>query len=75
MCEHQLKDLFYNRDEKYFSRHTCKKQNLVTAISKDVSEDDVDVPHYEDLPQAYDHIVDDYSCMRNPPGHRLIDST
>jgi hypothetical protein len=44
MVERQLKGLFYNCDEKYFSGHKCKEQNLFMAISEDVSKEDVEAP-------------------------------
>jgi hypothetical protein len=44
MVELQLKGLYYNCDEKYFSGHKCKEQNIFMAISKDVSEEDVEAP-------------------------------
>jgi hypothetical protein len=44
MDEHQLKGLCYNCDDKYFSRHKCKEQNIFMAISEDVSKEDVDAP-------------------------------
>jgi hypothetical protein len=34
MVERQLKGLCYNYDDKYFSGHKCKEQNLFMAISK-----------------------------------------
>jgi hypothetical protein len=50
-----LKGLCYNCDEKYFLGHKCKEKNIFMAIYEDVSKEDVDVSHFEDLPQAYDH--------------------
>jgi hypothetical protein len=44
MVERQLKGLCYNCDEKYFSRHKCKEQNIFMSISEDVSEEDVEAP-------------------------------
>jgi hypothetical protein len=44
MVERQLKGLFYNCDEKYFLGHKFKEQNIFMAISKDVSEEDVEAP-------------------------------
>jgi hypothetical protein len=44
MVELQLKGLCYNCDDKYFLGHKCKEQNIFMAISKDVSEEDVEVP-------------------------------
>jgi len=48
MAKRQLKGLFYNCDEKYFSRHKCKEQNFFIAISEDVPEEDVRVPLVEE---------------------------
>jgi hypothetical protein len=48
MDEHQLKGIFYNCDEKYFSGNKCKEQKLFMAISEDVHEEDVTVPLVED---------------------------
>jgi hypothetical protein len=53
MDECQLKGLFYNCDEKYFLGRKCKEKHIFMAISEDVSEEDVDVTHSEDLPQEY----------------------
>jgi hypothetical protein len=44
MVEHKLKGLCYNCDDKYFLRHKCKEQNIFMAITKDVSEEDVEPP-------------------------------
>jgi hypothetical protein len=44
MAKRQLKGNCYNCDEKYFPGHKCKEQNIFMAISKDVSEEDVEVP-------------------------------
>jgi hypothetical protein len=44
MVECQLKGLCYNCDEKYFSRHKCKEQNIFMAILEDVLEEDVEAP-------------------------------
>jgi hypothetical protein len=54
MVERQLKDFFYNYDEKYFLRHKCKEQKLFMSISEDVPEEDVIVPLVEEpsLPNA-----------------------
>jgi hypothetical protein len=54
MAEHQLKGLFYNRDKKYFPRHKCKEQNIFMAISKDVSEEDVEAPLVSESPEPTD---------------------
>jgi hypothetical protein len=37
IVERQLKGLCYNCDEKYFSGHKCKEQNICMAISEDIS--------------------------------------
>jgi hypothetical protein len=44
MVECQLKGLCYNCDDKYFSGHKCKEQNIFMAISEDVSKEDVEAP-------------------------------
>jgi hypothetical protein len=44
MVELQLKGLCYNCDDKYFSSHNCKEQNLFMAISEDILEEDVETP-------------------------------
>jgi hypothetical protein len=44
MTERQLKGLFYNCDDKYFSGHKCKEKNLFMAILEDVLEEDVEAP-------------------------------
>jgi hypothetical protein len=44
MVECQLKGLCYNCYDKYFPGHKCKEQNIFMAISKDVSEEDVEAP-------------------------------
>jgi hypothetical protein len=62
MAKCQLKGLFYNCDEKYFWGHKCKEQNIFMAISKDVSDENVDVPHVEEPPQE-----DDHTPLSNPP--------
>jgi hypothetical protein len=41
---HQLKGLCYNCDEKYFPGHNCTEKNIFMAISKDISEEDVESP-------------------------------
>jgi hypothetical protein len=41
MAECQLKGLCYNCDDKYFSGHKCKEQNIFMAISDDILEEDV----------------------------------
>jgi hypothetical protein len=44
MDECQIIGLCYNCDDKYFLRHKCKEQNILMAISQDVSEEDVEAP-------------------------------
>jgi hypothetical protein len=44
MVERQLKGLCYNCDDKYFTGHKCKEQNLFMAISEDISKEDVETP-------------------------------
>jgi hypothetical protein len=44
MDECQLKGICYNYDEKYFTGHKCKEQNIFMAISEDVSEEEVESP-------------------------------
>jgi hypothetical protein len=54
MAEHQLKGLCYNYDDKYFSGHKCKEQNLFMAISEDILEEDVDTPLVPESPEITD---------------------
>jgi hypothetical protein len=54
MDERQLKGLCYNCDDKYFSRHKCKENNLFMAISEDVSEEDVEAPLVSESPKPTD---------------------
>jgi hypothetical protein len=50
MVECQLKGLFHNCDDKYFSSHKCKEQNIFMDIFEDISEEDVETPLvYESL--------------------------
>jgi hypothetical protein len=44
MDECQIKGLCYHYDDKYFRGHKCKEKNIFMAISKDVSEEDVEAP-------------------------------
>jgi hypothetical protein len=44
MLECQLKGLCYNYDDKYFSGHKCKEQNIFMAISEEISEEDEETP-------------------------------
>jgi hypothetical protein len=52
MDEHQLKGLCYNCDEKYFTGHKCKEQNLVMAISEEISEEDEETPSVSESPES-----------------------
>jgi hypothetical protein len=54
MAERQLKGLCYNCDEKYFPGHKCTEQNLFMAISKDISEEDVETPLVSESPETID---------------------
>jgi hypothetical protein len=54
MDERQLKGLCYNCDDKYFSGHKCKEQNLFMAISEDISEEDVETPLVSESPKITD---------------------
>jgi hypothetical protein len=54
MVEYQLKGLCYNCDEKYFPGHKCKEQNLFMAISKDISEEDVETTLVSESPESTD---------------------
>jgi hypothetical protein len=54
MVECQLKGLCYNCDDKYFSGHKCKEQNIFMAISEDVSEEDVETPLVSESPEPTD---------------------
>jgi hypothetical protein len=51
MVECQLKGLCYNSDDKYFPDHKCKEQNIFMAISKDISEEDVETPLVSESPE------------------------
>jgi hypothetical protein len=51
MDESQLKGLFYNCDDKHFSRHKCKEQNIFTSILEDVLEEDVEAPLVSESPE------------------------
>jgi hypothetical protein len=52
MDEFQLKGLCYNCDEKYFPSHKCKEQKLFMAISKDISEEDIETPLMSKPPET-----------------------
>jgi hypothetical protein len=54
MDERQLKGLCYNCDEKYFSGHKCKEQNIFMAISEDILEEDVETPLVSESPEITD---------------------
>jgi hypothetical protein len=54
MAERQLKGLCYNCDDKYFSGHKCKEQNIFMAISKYISEEDVETPFMSESPKITD---------------------
>jgi hypothetical protein len=54
MVERQLKGLCYNYDDKYFPGHKCKEKNLFMAISKDISEEDVENPFVSESPESTD---------------------
>jgi hypothetical protein len=54
MAECQLKGLCYNCDDKYFSGHKCKEQNIFMAISEDISEEDVETPLVSESPESTD---------------------
>jgi len=54
MVELQLKVLCYNCDDKYFTRHKCKKQNGFMVVTKDLSEEYVVLLPLEELPPPSD---------------------
>jgi hypothetical protein len=54
MDERQLKGLCYNCDEKYFSGHKCKEQNILMAFSEDLSKEDVETPLVSESPEITD---------------------
>jgi hypothetical protein len=62
MVECQLKGLCYNCDEKYFSGHKCKEQNIFMAISEDILEEDVDTPL---MPESLE--ITDINPPSDPP--------
>jgi hypothetical protein len=51
MVERQLKGLFYNCDENYFSEHKCKEHKLFMDISKDVVDKGVEASLVAELPK------------------------
>ena len=52
MDERQLKGLCYNCDDKSFSGHKCKEQNIFMAIFEDVSKDNVKAPPVAESPES-----------------------
>jgi hypothetical protein len=54
MVERQLKGLCYNCDDKYFSGHKCKEQNLFMAISEEISEEYEETPFVSESPESTD---------------------
>jgi hypothetical protein len=54
MAERQLKGLYYNCDDKYFSGHKCKEQKIFMAISEYISEEDVETPIVLESPKITD---------------------
>jgi len=66
MVECQLKGLCYNCDEKYFSGHKCKEQNLFMSISEDISEEDVETPLMSESPETTDITPPSYSPEVEP---------
>jgi hypothetical protein len=54
MVERQLKGLCYNCDEKYFSGHKCKEQNIFMAISEEISKEDEETPSMSESPKSID---------------------
>jgi hypothetical protein len=67
MDEHQLKGLCYNYDDKYFSGHKCKEQNIFMAISEDISEEDVETPLVLESTETTD-----INPPSNPPEVELV---
>jgi hypothetical protein len=62
MAECQLKGIYYNYDDKYFSGHKCKEKNLFMAISKDISEEDEENPSMSESSESTD-----ITTPSNPP--------
>jgi hypothetical protein len=54
MDKDQLKDLWYNCDDKYFPGHKCKEHNIFVAMFDDASEEEEDVSPMHELPQPID---------------------
>jgi hypothetical protein len=67
MAKRQLKGLCYNCDDKYFTGHKCKEQNIFMAISKDISEEDVETPLVSESPE-----ITDITPPSDPPEVELI---
>jgi len=67
MVERQLKGLCYNYDDKYFLGHKCKEQKIFMAISKDISEEDVETPIVPESPE-----ITDITPPSNPPEVKSI---
>jgi hypothetical protein len=62
MFECQPKDICYNCDDKYFSRHKFKEQNIFVDIYEDVVDDEFKFSPIEEITQKYDLIP-----PSNPP--------
>jgi hypothetical protein len=54
MIERQLKVLCYNCDDKYFSVHKCKEQNIFMAIFEEISEEDKETPSMSESTESTD---------------------
>jgi hypothetical protein len=54
IVERQLKGLCYNCDEKYFSGHKYKEQNLFMAISEEISKEDEEIPSLSESHESTD---------------------
>jgi hypothetical protein len=54
MFECQLKGLCYNCDDKYFSGHKCKEQNIFMAVLEDISKEEFENPLVSELPETTD---------------------
>jgi hypothetical protein len=67
MVERQLKGLCYNCDDKYFLGHKCKEQKIFMAISKDISEEDVETPLMPESPK-----ITEITPPSDPPKVELI---
>jgi len=67
MDEHQLKGLCYNCDDKYFSGHKCKEQNIFMAISEDISEEDLETAPVSESPK-----ITNITPPSDPPEVELV---